>query len=197
VITGFGRTGEWFGADTYAIAPDIMTMAKGLSSGYQPISAISLGRRMADTILAANEELVHGFTYSGHPVAAAVALKNLEVIERQGLVPRVKQAIGPYLQRCLHEALDSHPLVGEVRGVGMLAAIELVPDKPARTFFPRDLDVGTRCRNHCLANGLMMRAIRDTMVLSPPLLASEAEIDEIVAKAKVAIDLTAGDLAKP
>ena len=194
VITGFGRTGEWFGADTYAIAADIMTMAKGLSSGYQPISAISLGWRMAETILSANEELVHGFTYSGHPVAAAVALKNLDVMESRGLVPRVKQTIGPYLHRRLREEIESHPLVGEIRVIGMLAAIELVPDKPRRSFFPRDVDVGTRCRNNCFANGLMMRAIRDTMVLAPPLIASESEIDEIVAKAKDAIDRTARDL---
>lgn len=196
VITGFGRTGEWFGADTYAVAPDIMTMAKGLSSGYQPISAISLGARMAEPILSANEELVHGFTYSGHPVAAAVALKNLEIIEKYGLVPRVKHTIGPYLHRRLRETLDSHPLVGEVRGFGMLAAIELVPEKAVRSFFPRDLDVGSRCRNYAFANGLMMRAIRDIMVLAPPLIANEAEIDEIVAKARDAIDCTANDLGK-
>jgi putrescine---pyruvate transaminase len=196
VITGFGRTGEWFGAQTYAIAPDIMTMAKGLSSGYQPISAISLGERMAETILHANEELVHGFTYSGHPVASAVALKNLEVIERLGLVARVKTEIGPYLQRRLRETFANHPLVGEVRGIGLLAAIELVPDKAERDFFPRDLDVGTRCRNYCFRNGLVMRAIRDTMVLAPPFVVSEAEVEEIVAKAKDAIDSTARDFGK-
>jgi putrescine aminotransferase len=196
VITGFGRIGEWFGAETYAIAPDIITMAKGLSSGYQPISAISLGERMADRILSANEELVHGFTYSGHPVAAAVALKNLEVMEKRALVPRVKQTIGPYLQQRLREVLDSHPLVGEVRGIGMLAAIELVPHKPARSFFPNDMNVGTRCRDHAFAHGLVLRAIRDTMVLAPPLVASESEIDEIVAKAKDAVDRTDRDVGK-
>jgi len=196
VITGFGRVGEWFGSDTYAIAPDIITMAKGLSSGYQPISAVSLGSKMAEILLSANEELVHGFTYSGHPVAAAVSLKNLEVIERLALIPRVKHSIGPYLQRRLRETFVTHPLVGEVRGHGMLAAIELVPDKPQRRFFPRDIDVGTRCRNYCFASGLVMRAIRDTMVLAPPLITNEAEIEEIVGKAKEAIDLTARDLGK-
>ena len=196
VITGFGRTGEWFGAQTYAIAPDIMTMAKGLSSGYQPISAISLGERMAQTILKANEEMAHGFTYSGHPVACAVALKNIEVIERLDLVARVKTAIGPYLQRRLREVFADHPLVGEVRGLGLLAAIELVPDKAARSFFPRDLDVGTHCRDYCFNSGLMMRAIRDTMVLAPPLVITETEIEEIIAKAKDAIDRTARDFGK-
>lgn len=196
VITGFGRTGEWFGADTYGISPDIVTMAKGLSSGYQPISAVSLGARMADTILSANEELVHGFTYSGHPVASAVALRNLEVIEKEGLVGRVKHTLGPYLQKRLRESFEQHPLVGEVRGKGLLAAIELVADKQARSFFPRDMDVGARCRNHAVANGLMMRAIRDTMVLSPPLVIGEAEIDEMVARARDAVDRTARELGR-
>jgi putrescine aminotransferase len=196
VITGFGRTGEWFGAHTYNIAPDIMTMAKGLSSGYQPISAISLGPRMGDAIATADEELVHGYTYSGHPVASAVALRNLEVLEKQNLIPRVKTVIGPYLQRRLHETFDDHPLVGEVRGIGLLAAIELVPEKPKRSFFPRDAEVGTRCRNYCFANGLVMRAIRDTMVLSPPFIVTEKEVDEMIAKAKDAIDQTARDFGK-
>jgi len=196
VVTGFGRTGEWFGAQTYRIAPDIMTMAKGLSSGYQPISAISLGTRMAATILSANEELVHGYTYSGHPVASAVALKNLEVIERERLVPRVKTEIGPYLQRRLRETFLDHPIVGEVRCVGLLAAVELVRDKRERKFFADPGTIGTHCRNYCFNDGLICRAIRDTMVLAPPLVIRENEIDEIVAKLKSAIDRTAKDCAK-
>ncbi|HVE04413.1 MAG TPA: aminotransferase [Rhizomicrobium sp.] len=196
VVTGFGRTGEWFGAQTYRIAPDIMTMAKGLSSGYQPISAISLGTRMAATILSANEELVHGYTYSGHPVASAVALKNLEVIERERLVPRVKTEIGPYLQRRLRETFLDHPIVGEVRCVGLLAAVELVRDKRERKFFADPGTIGTHCRNYCFNDGLICRAIRDTMVLAPPLIIRENEIDEIVAKLKSAIDRTAKDCAK-
>jgi putrescine aminotransferase len=196
VVTGFGRTGEWFGAQTYRIAPDIMTMAKGLSSGYQPISAISLGTRMAATILSANEELVHGYTYSGHPVASAVALKNLEVIERERLVSRVKTEIGPYLQRRLRETFLDHPIVGEVRCVGLLAAVELVRDKRERKFFADPGTIGTHCRNYCFNDGLICRAIRDTMVLAPPLIIRENEIDEIVAKLKSAIDRTAKDCAK-
>jgi putrescine aminotransferase len=196
VITGFGRTGEWFGAQTYGIAADIMTMAKGLSSGYQPISAISLGARMGETILHANEELVHGFTYSGHPVASAVALKNLEVMEKKNLVGRVKTEIGPYLQRRLRETFADHPLVGEVRGLGLLAAIELVADKSTREFYPSGRNVGTLCRNYCFSSGLVMRAIRDTMVMAPPLIVTEAEVEEIIALAKDAIDRTAKDLGK-
>jgi len=196
VVTGFGRLGEWFGSHYFNFTPDIMAMAKGLSSGYQPISAISLGERMGEAIANANEELVHGYTYSGHPVACAIALKNLEVIEREKIIPRVKNSIGPYLRKRLTETFESHPLVGEVRGIGLLAAIELVADKKERRFYPRDDDIGTRCRNYCFNNGLIMRAIRDTMVLSPPLVITEKEIDEIVDKAKYCIDRTAKDLGK-
>jgi putrescine aminotransferase len=196
VITGFGRTGEWFGSITYGIKPDIMTMAKGLSSGYQPISAISLGERMGDAIAHANEELVHGYTYSGHPVASAVALKNLEVMERDKMVPRVKTDIGPYMQRRLRETFEGHPIVGEVRGIGLIAAIELVADKAKREFFPNIGDVGTHCRNYCFGSGLVSRAIRDTMVLAPPFIISESEVEEIIAKLKAAIDNTARDYKK-
>ncbi|MBL9095304.1 MAG: aspartate aminotransferase family protein [Alphaproteobacteria bacterium] len=196
VITGFGRTGQWFGAQTYGIAPDVMTMAKGISSGYQPISAIALGPRMGDAFASANEELVHGFTWSGHPVACAVSLKNLEIIEREKLVDRVRDDIGPYFQAKIRE-LSSHPLVGEVRGKGLLGAIELMKDKSKRTFFDRDIDVGTQCRNHCFANGLVMRAIRDTMVLAPPMIVKREEVDEIVRIARRCFDLTAKDLGIP
>jgi len=194
VITGFGRTGEWFGSFTYDLEPDIITMAKGLSSGYQPISAISLGARMGEAIATAKEELVHGYTYSGHPVACAVALKNLEVLERDGIVARVKESIGPYFQRRVHEVFADHPLIGEVRGIGMLAAMELVEDKRERRSFPRARNVGTICRDHCFANGLVMRAIRDTMVLAPPLIITQAEVEKLLAKARHCIDLTARDL---
>jgi putrescine aminotransferase len=193
VITGFGRLGEWFGADRYDLAPDVMTMAKGLSSGYQPISAISLGPRMAETILTANEELVHGFTYSGHPVASAVALKNLEIMERDGVVDRVREEAAPLFQARLRERFADHPLVGEVRGEGLLGAIELVADRKARKFFPEIGTVGTICRNHCFDSGLICRAIRDTMVLAPPLVISEGEINEVMDLLAHAIDRTAAD----
>jgi putrescine---pyruvate transaminase len=196
VITGFGRTGEWFGSHTYGIEPDIITMAKGLSSGYQPISAISLGPRMGEAIAQAEEELVHGYTYSGHPVACAVALKNVEVLERDGVPARVKNSIGPYFQRRVRELFEGHPLVGEVRGVGLLAAMELVADRTTHAPFPRECQVGTLCRDHCFQNGLVMRAIRDTMVLAPPLIITEAEVEELLARAKLCIDLTARDVGR-
>ena len=194
VITGFGRTGEWFGSFSYNLEPDIITMAKGLSSGYQPISAVSLGARMGDAIAHAKEELVHGYTYSGHPVACAVALKNLEVLEREGVVARVRESIGPYFQRRMKETFSNHPLIGEVRGIGLLAAMELVQNKSERRSFPKEREVGTTCRDHCFSNGLVMRAIRDTMVLAPPLIITEDEVEELLRLAKLCIDLTAGDV---
>ena len=151
---------------------------------------------MSETILDANEEMVHGFTYSGHPVASAVALKNLEVIERDGLVPRVRDDIGPYFQRRLRETFADHAIVGEVRGVGLLAAVELVRDKKERRFFPDIGNIGTHCRNYCFNDGLVCRAIRDTMVLAPPLVISQDEVEEILSKLKSAIDRTARDMAK-
>ncbi len=193
VITGFGRTGQWFGSQTFGISPDIMTLAKGISSGYQPISAVALGQRVGSALAEANEELVHGFTWSGHPVACAVSLKNLEIIERENLVGRVHDDIGPYFQAKIR-GLAAHPLVGEVRGIGLLGAIELVKDKTARTFFPKELDVGTQCRNHCFSNGLVMRAIRDTMVVAPPFVVTHEQVDEIVRLAWRCFDLTAKDL---
>ena len=195
VITGFGRTGRWFGSHTYGIDPDVMTMAKGIASGYQPISAIALGQRMGNAIANSNEELVHGFTWSGHPVACAVSLKNLEIMEREKMVERVHDDIGPYFQKAVASLAD-HPLVGEVRGKGLLAAIELVKDKGKRAFFPEDLGVGTMCRNHCFENGLVMRAIRDTMVLSPPLILTREQADEIVRLARYCFDQTAKQLGR-
>lgn len=196
VITGFGRTGAWFGCQSYGFQPDIITMAKGLSSGYQPISAISLGARVGDAIANADEELVRGYTYSGHPVASAVALKNLEILEREHLPERVQTEIGPYFQGRVREIFKDHSIVGEVRGVGLLAAMELVADKKMHAPFAREKQVGTLCRDHSFHNGLVMRAIRDTMVLAPPLIISEAEVDELLARAKMCIDLTARDLGR-
>ena len=194
VVTGFGRVGAWFGGEVFGLEPDIMTMAKGLSSGYQPISAVSLGAQMGEAIATASEELVHGYTYSGHPVASAVALRNLEILEREKIVARVKKRIGPYFQRRLWETFAGHPLVGEVRGLGLLGAMELVEDKIERRHFANVGRVGTICRDHCFKNGLVMRAIRDIMVLAPPLIISEAEVETLLKKAKLCIDMTAKDI---
>ncbi|MEQ8968153.1 MAG: aspartate aminotransferase family protein [Azospirillaceae bacterium] len=196
VICGFGRTGHWFGSDLYAIEPDLMTLAKGITSGYLPLSALMVGDRVAETLIEEGGEFFHGYTYSGHPTACAVALANLDIIEREGLVERVHRDTGPYLQARLRETFADHPIVGEVRGAGFLAAIELVADRRTRARFENYGAVGTRCRDHAFRNDLVMRAVRDAMVMSPPLIATRDEIDELVDKAKVAIDATARDLGR-
>lgn len=193
VICGFGRTGRWWGSETFEISPDMLTMAKGLSSGYLPISAVMVGERVGRALADSGEEWVHGFTYSGHPVAAAVALENIRIMEEEGLHERASGPIGQAFADMLH-ALTDHPLVGEARSVGLIGAIELVADKAARQHFPEEREVGLICRGHCIDNGLVMRAIRDIMVLSPPLIISEAEIEEIGSRARKALDLTAKQL---
>lgn len=187
VICGFGRTGNWFGAQTYGIEPDIMTMAKGMSSGYQPISAVAANARVAGHLLNEKRALSHGFTYSGHPVAAAVALKNLDILEQENIVGHVRDVAGPRLQAGLGSLRD-HPLVGEVRGVGAMAAIELTSDKATRASFDPMGSVATRVRNLCFENGLVTRAVREGLVFSPPLIISESEVDELVSTLKFCLD---------
>ena len=193
VVCGFGRTGRWFGQEAFGFEPDFMTLAKGITSGYQPLGAVMVGDRVAQVLIDEGGEFHHGYTYSGHPVACAVALANLRILEEEGLVDRVRDDIGPYLQRRWAE-LGNHPLVGEARGLGLIGALELVAHKASRTFFRDRGRVGTLCRDHCFANGLVMRAVRDTMIISPPLVLSHAEADELVDKAWKCLDLTARDL---
>ena len=192
VICGFGRTGEWFGSDYYGNQPDLMTIAKGLTSGYVPMGGLIVSDKVFEVINQAGD-FNHGFTYSGHPVAAAVALANLRILRDEGVVARVKAETAPYLQARLRELAD-HPLVGEVRGLGLLGAIELVQDKAQRKRYPADWAVGMICRGHCFANGLIMRAVGDTMIIAPPLVISPAEIDELVAKARLCLDLTLAEV---
>lgn len=193
VICGFGRTGQWFGSDSFGIKPDLIAMAKGLSSGYLPISAVGFGQRVGDTLAAHDEEYAHGVTYSGHPVAAAVALENIAVIEENRLHLRGSGEIGQYFSEGL-ASLGDHPLVGEVRSFGLLAAIELVEDKATRRPFSQKCKAGVTCREHAIAEGLIMRAVRDAMILSPPLVIERPQIDQLVSKARLALDKTLADL---
>jgi putrescine aminotransferase len=189
VITGFGRTGKMFGSDTFGIKPDMMTTAKAISSGYIPLSAVLLHDRVADVLINETGEFYHGFTYSGHPVACAVALENLDIIERENLVQRAED-MGVLLREKLHAALDAHPMVGEIRGLGLIGAIELTCDKRSRKFFEKHGRIGLICRDACIENGLIMRAVRDTMVYSPPLIISEPEIDLLVERLTKSIEQT-------
>ncbi|NVK37309.1 MAG: aspartate aminotransferase family protein [Gammaproteobacteria bacterium] len=190
VICGFGRTGNWFGSDTFDIKPDIISMAKGLSSGYLPIAAVAVGGRISDALIAHDEDFNHGYTYSGHPVSAAVALENIRLMKKENIIDYVANDIGPYFQQALRERLGNHPLVGDIVGVGLIAGIALVKSKEPKEFFADDIDIGTICRDHCFENGLIMRATGSRMVLSPPLVISREEVDELIEKARLCFDLT-------
>jgi putrescine aminotransferase len=152
-----------------------------------------VGDRVMKSFIDKGGEFYHGFTYSGHPAACAVALKNIEIIRREGLVEKVRDETGPHLAKAL-ATLDDHPLVGETRSMGLIGAVELVKDKVMRTHFDEPGKVGTICRDHCVANGLVMRAVRDIMVMSPPLVMTTAQIDDMIALARKAIDATAKDI---
>jgi putrescine aminotransferase len=190
VIGGFGRTGEWFAHEHFGFEPDLITMAKGLTSGYVPMGAVALSDRIAEAIVNSGE-FNHGFTYSGHPVAAAVAVANLKLLRDEGIVARVKHDAGPYFQKRLRDALGDHPIVGEIAGAGLVAGIQLAEDRATRKRFSNGDDIGTICRDFCFAGNLVMRASHDRMLLSPPLVVTHDEIDEIFDKAKAAIDATA------
>ncbi len=194
VVCGFGRTGRWFGCQTYGFTPDIMTLGKQITSGYLPLSAVVIGPRVAETMIQSGGEFRHGFTYSGHPVTCAVGLETIRILEDERIVERVSNDIGPYFQARLHE-LSDHKLVGEVRGIGLIGAIELVADKATRTPFAPEGRAGLAVRDHCLANGLILRATRDSMLLSPPLVISRGEVDEILRITRKGLDLAALDLA--
>lgn len=196
VITGYGRTGAWFAANRLGLEPDTITTAKALTSGYQPLSALLVGDRIARTLVDKGGEFYHGYTYSGHPVACAVALKNLEIIEREGLVERVRDDTGPYFATALNERIAGHGIVGEVRSYGLMGAIEIVADKETRERFPGQGAAAARLRDHAIEGGLMMRAVGDTMILSPPLIWTRDTIDMACDRIAAALDKAEGDLRK-
>ncbi|MDQ8699649.1 aspartate aminotransferase family protein [Hyphomicrobium sp. LHD-15] len=194
VITGFGRVGTWFASDYYGLKPNLITFAKAATSGYIPLSGLLIDDLIVEALMGHNDDFNHGYTFSGHPVACAVALKNLEIMEREKLVPRVKDYAGPALAKVLSKFKD-HPLVGEVRSVGMLGAIELVADKRTRRRFDNPGRVGLICRDHFFREGFIMRAVFDTMVCAPPLIWGDqefAEAERIIGKC---LDLTLADVA--
>lgn len=192
VICGFGRTGNWFGCDALGIKADIMTIAKGLSSGYMPIGGSMVSDEVAAVI--GGDEFAHGYTYSGHPVASAVALENLRIIDEENIVGYVRDDIGPYLQK-KWKALADHPLVGEARMIGMMGALELSPDKANRAAFASDKGtVGLMCRERCFANNVIIRHVGDAMIISPPLTLTRDEADLLIERATKALDETYAQL---
>ncbi len=197
VITGFGRTGNWFGCETMGSRPDLMTFAKGVTSGYIPLGGVMVGERVARVLIEKGGEFNHGYTYSGHPVACAVALANIKLIRELGLVERVRDDVGPYLAKAFAQ-LQEHPLVGEAQTCGLMGALLLVKDKSKGvdrgTPFPPEREIGMVCRGHCFSNGLIMRAVGDRMIIAPPLVITRAQIDEMVELIRRCLDLTLADV---
>ncbi|MCK6426083.1 MAG: aspartate aminotransferase family protein [Burkholderiaceae bacterium] len=193
VICGFGRTGNWFGCQTVGSRPDLITFAKGVTSGYVPLGGVLVGERVARALIEQGGEFEHGYTYSGHPVACAVALANIRLIREQHLVEHVRDELGPWLAEAFAQ-LAEHPLVGEVQTCGAMGALLLVKDKSSGEAFPAEQEVGMLCRGHCFGNGLIMRAVGDRMIIAPPLVMTRAQVDEMVALIRRCLDLTLADL---
>ena len=189
VICGFGRTGHWFGCERFGFKPDLMTFAKGVTSGYVPLGGVMVGERIARVLIERGGEFNHGYTYSGHPVACAVGAANLRLLRELRLVEHVHDDVGPYLA-AQFEALAAHPLVGEVQTCGLMGALQLVRRKNDGTPFPEEVEIGMVCRGHCFANGLIMRAVGDRMIVAPPLVITRAQIDEMTALVRRCLDLT-------
>ncbi len=194
VITGFGRLGTWFASDYYGIKPNIITFAKAVTSGYLPLSGILVDDKIVDALMGHDDDFNHGYTFSGHPVACAVGLRNIEIMEREKLVSRVAEYSAPALAKLLAKFKD-HPLVGEVRSVGMMGAIELVADKRTRRRFDNPGRVGLICRDHFFREGFIMRAVFDTMVCAPPLIWGDEQFAEAERVIRKALDLTLADVA--
>lgn len=189
VITGFGRTGNMFGSQTFALQPDMMSLAKGLSASYQPISALLVNERVSDALQSGSARFGtfgHGFTYSGHPVAAAVALEALRIYEERDIVGQVRK-ISPKLAEGV-AAFSDHPLVGNVRSLGLLAGVELVADRVSKTPFEKSRRIGPCLVERAQQHGVILRAMDDTIVFAPPLIIREHEIEEMLAGFGRALD---------
>ena len=195
VICAFGRLGHWFGYEKFGYKPDLVTFAKAVTSGYIPLGGVMVGNRVADVLIEKGGEFNHGYTYSGHPVACAVALANIAIMEREMLPQRVHDDIGPYLAKRFAK-LKAHPLVGDAETCGFVGGLVLVKNKQTGERFNGDLGVGMVCRGHCFGNGLVMRAVGDRMIIAPPLTMTHAQIDEMMALIVKCLDLTYADALK-
>lgn len=197
VICGFGRLGRWFGTEYFNIRPDLMTFAKGITSGYVPLGGVLVGDRVANVLIEQGAEFNHGFTYSGHPVACAAALENIRIIEQEKLIEKVRNNTGPYLNKKFATLME-HPLVSVAETCGLVAGLNLVQKKATLvhdcTSFDPALKVGLLCRGHMFANGIIMRAVGDRMIIAPPLVITESEIDEMITLIHQGLDATLTDI---
>ncbi len=189
VICAFGRLGSWFAYEQLGYKPDLVTFAKGVTSGYAPLGGVMVGDRVAKVLIEKGGEFNHGYTYSGHPVSCQVALANLEWMEREQIVEQVQKDTGPYLSECF-SSLSQHPLVGDARSYGFMAGLVLMKNKATGERFPPEISVGMACRAHCFDNGLVMRAVGDRMIIAPPLVMTRADIDDMMKLIVHCLDLT-------
>ena len=197
VVTAFGRLGQWFASkDVFGIEPDLIVSAKGISSGYVPLGAVIFSDRIYEVISSPDPDgwFTHGFTYSGHPVACAAGLKTIEIMEKRDICGHVRK-VGPYLEQRLH-ALKDLPLVGDVRGSHFMMCTEYVADKRTRALLPDGVNIGKRISNHCEARGLIIRPLAHLNIMSPPLVMTEAEVDELVTGLAAGIKAAADDLVR-
>ena len=194
VIGGFGRTGEWFAHEHFGFQPDTLTIAKGLTSGYIPMGGLVLSKRIADALVQEGGVFAHGLTYAGHPVAAAVAIANLTALRDEKIVETVKADTGPYLQKLLRETFADHPLIGDIQGTGLVAALQFAEDKATRKRFANENDIAWHCRTAGFDEGLIIRSTLGRMIMAPALVATHAELDELVEKTKRAVDRTGREL---
>ena len=197
VICGFGRLGKWFASEMFGMKPDLITFAKGVTSGYIPLGGVLVGDRVADVLIGQGGEFNHGFTYSGHPVACAAALENIRILEDEKLIERVANETGPYLKKRFAE-LSDHLLVGYADSCGFVAGLNLVrtkaPDVHDNVTFDEALGVGRVCRGYMFDNGMIMRAVGDRMIIAPPLVMTTAQIDEMIGRIRKSLDATLADL---
>jgi len=194
VIGGFGRTGEWFAHQHFGFEPDTIAIAKGLTSGYVPMGGLILSERIGRTLVDQGGVFAHGMTYAGHPVAAAVACANLDLLRDQHIVEQVRVDTGPYLQQCLRQCFGNHPLIGEIQGHGLVAALQFAQDKPTRRRYANEDELAWGCRTYGFEEGVIIRSTLGRMIMAPALVITRPLIDELVDKTRRAVDRTARDL---
>ena len=190
VICGFGRTGNWFGCQTFGYEPDLITFAKAVTNGFQPLGGVGVSRKMSAVLTSKGGEFAHGFTYSGHPVACAAGIATLSIYEESGLIREVSESTAPYWEQKWN-ALIEHSVVGEARAKGMLGALEIVREKPAKTRLDIESKATVFCRDAAMENGLLVRQVGDTIISAPPLICTREEIDTLIDRLKKALDATA------
>lgn len=190
VICGFGRTGNWFGCETYGYTPDLMTFAKGVTNGFQPLGGVMVSDKVADVLNASGGDFAHGLTYSGHPVACAVGIATIDILKQEKIIENLQSNIGEYMEARWKE-LEDHPIVGQARVKGMVAALEIVKDKSSHERLAPDAEGTTFCRDIAIANGLIVRAVDDTIICAPPIICNKQEIDTLIERLLIGLDATA------